>query len=314
MKLATIQEGNWPVAAVMVGDELLVLSGDHGDPQLAGFPSTVIGLLHDGPETMRRLADVIARLGNDKARLATLRAAGALRPYDEDLLLAPIPIPGTMFAAGLNYLDHLEEMGSPIPKEAYVFHKSVASITGPRSAIARPVGHTGMVDWEAELAVAIGVECHRVSEADALSYVAGYMVANDVSARDWLDPVFQNPGIMEPIVNWDRNMMGKSFPTFCPLGPVLVTADEIPDPQVLPIRSRVNGSVMQESNTRLMIFSVAQIIAHLSRWYVLRPGDVILTGTPAGVGVGRTPRIFLQGGDVVEVEIQGLGRVVNSVQ
>ncbi|WP_453962235.1 fumarylacetoacetate hydrolase family protein [Amorphus suaedae] len=234
-------------------------------------------------------------------------------PSDQCRLAAPIPVPGTLYAAGMNYRDHLVEMKTPVPTEPFVFIKGVASVAGPGDDIVRPEGHGDMVDWEGELAVVIGRECHKVAEGDALDCVAGYMASNDVSARDWVAAVQATPGVFEPIMNWDRNVLGKGFPTFCPLGPALVTADEIPDPQDLKLETRIDGETVQSSHTGNMVFPIARLIAHLSYWLVLRPGDVILTGTPAGVGVGRNPKRFLQPGQIVEVEIERIGKIVNTV-
>ena len=170
-----------------------------------------------------------------------------------------------------------------------------------------------MVDWEAELVVVIGKSCHNATPDTALDYVFGYMAANDLSARDWVQQTFDSKSHMDAINNWCINLLGKQFPTFCPLGPCLVTKSEITDPTALKIECRVNGKIMQSSHTSKMLFSVAQVISYVSKFYALNPGDAILTGTMAGVGYGRSPKIFLKSGDIIEVEIEKIGILRNIV-
>jgi 2-keto-4-pentenoate hydratase/2-oxohepta-3-ene-1,7-dioic acid hydratase in catechol pathway len=213
-------------------------------------------------------------------------------------LLNPINRPGKIICVGLNYMDHCLETNTPPPERPLLFTKFTTAINGPRDDIVWSTGLTTEVDFEAELAVIIGKKCRRVNEVGALNYVAGYTAANDVSARD----------VQLGDVQWVR---GKSLDTFCPLGPAFVTVDEIPDPQNLAIRSILNGDVMQDSNTNLMIFPVAHLIAFCSQAFTLEPGDIILTGTPHGVGLGRDPKVYMNDGDVIVVEIEGIGRIEN---
>ncbi len=217
-------------------------------------------------------------------------------------LLAPIE-PKTIYCIGLNYRKHAEETGAKIPEHPIVFMKSPTALQDPDGPIVLPRHlRSDQVDYEAELAVVIGTECKNVSRAEALNYVLGYTIANDVSARDWQK---QWGGSQ-----WCR---GKGFDTFCPIGPGLTLPSGIKDPQNLTIRTRVNGVVMQESNTRDMIFSVAEIIEFLSGSTTLEPGTLILTGTPEGVGMGRKPPLYLKAGDLVECEIEGIGILTNPV-
>jgi 2,4-diketo-3-deoxy-L-fuconate hydrolase len=206
------------------------------------------------------------------------------------------PVGGSrqFIAIGLNYGKHAAETGAEPPKEPIVFNKAITSIQGPNDDVKLPEGSTQM-DWEVELGVIIGATARSVAKDKALTYVAGYCLANDVSERHWQT---QRGG------QWVK---GKSFDTFGPLGPVLVTADEIPDPQKLPVSLKVNGVVRQNSSTSDMIFSVAEIVAHLSLFMTLLPGDVIVTGTPEGVGLGMKPPVFLKRGDVMELEAGILG-------
>jgi 2,4-diketo-3-deoxy-L-fuconate hydrolase len=202
---------------------------------------------------------------------------------------APVGGSRQFVAIGLNYGKHAAETGAEPPKEPIVFNKAITSIQGPNDDVKWPEGSTQM-DWEVELGVIIGTTARSVPKDRALNYVAGYCLANDVSERHWQT---QRGG------QWVK---GKSFDTFGPLGPVLVTADEIPDPQKLPVSLKVNGVVRQNSSTSDMIFSVAEIVAHLSLFMTLLPGDVIVTGTPEGVGLGMKPPVFLKRGDVMELE------------
>jgi ureidoglycolate lyase len=208
---------------------------------------------------------------------------------------APVGNVGKFLAIGLNYVDHAKEANQPIPKEPILFMKASSCIAGPNDAVALPKGSV-KGDWEVELAFAIGKTAKAVSEADALDYVAGYMICNDVSEREWQ---------LERGPTWDK---GKGFDTFGPLGPWLVTTDEIRDPQNLAMWLDVNGKRMQTGSTKTMIFDVRKLISYVSFLCTLKPGDVITTGTPPGVGMGIKPNpVFLRPGDVMRVGIDGLG-------
>jgi 2-keto-4-pentenoate hydratase/2-oxohepta-3-ene-1,7-dioic acid hydratase in catechol pathway len=208
--------------------------------------------------------------------------------------------PGKIVCVGLNYLDHAQEGGMELPKAPLLFAKWPNSLIGDGEPIVLPPEATE-VDYEAELGVVIGTKAKRVSEADALEYVEGYICVNDVSARD----------LQFGDGQWTR---GKSVDTFCPVGPRLVPREEIADPQQLGIRCIVNGEALQDSSTAQMIFSVAEIIAYVTRVITLDPGDLIATGTPAGVGVFRDPKVLLKDGDEVSVEIEGVGTLTNPVE
>jgi 2-keto-4-pentenoate hydratase/2-oxohepta-3-ene-1,7-dioic acid hydratase in catechol pathway len=217
-------------------------------------------------------------------------------------VLAPIE-PKTIYGIGLNYRKHAEETGAKIPEHPIVFLKSPTALQNPEGPIVLPRHlRSERVDFEGELGVVIGYECKNVSRAEAMNYVLGYTIANDVSARDWQKDWGGS--------QWCR---GKTFDTFCPLGPALVTPSGLKNPNDLAIRTRVNGVTMQESNTRDMIFQIAEIIEFLSGSTTLEPGTLILTGTPEGVGMGRKPPVYLKAGDVVEVEIEGIGILRNPV-
>ncbi|MBV9664144.1 MAG: fumarylacetoacetate hydrolase family protein [Actinobacteria bacterium] len=222
------------------------------------------------------------------------------RPLADVRLLAPVINPQKVLAIGLNYAKHAREGGIEPPKSPVSFVKTNNSIVGPDDEIRYSKDDSTQVDYEVELAVVMGRTARRVSTADALDYVLGYTVCNDVSARDAQFGDGQ----------WVRS---KSFDTFCPLGPSIVTTDEIPDPQTLGLRCRVNGTTLQDSNTADMIFGCAEIISFLSRAMTLEPGDVIATGTPEGVGFARKPPVWLLDGDVVECEVDGIGVLRNQV-
>jgi len=216
-------------------------------------------------------------------------------------LLAPL-VPVNVFCVGLNYRAHAAEANLPLPESPVLFMKPTTTVCGPGDPIRLPASSAGPeVDYECELAVVIGTEARDVPEERALEYVFGYTAANDVSARRWQK---HNGG------QWVR---GKSFDTFCPLGPALVTRDELPDPQALRLRTVLNGEVMQEGSTDDMIFPVARIVSFLSQDTTLLPGTVILTGTPPGVGFVRNPPVFLCPGDRVTVEVDGVGALTNPV-
>jgi 2-keto-4-pentenoate hydratase/2-oxohepta-3-ene-1,7-dioic acid hydratase in catechol pathway len=216
-------------------------------------------------------------------------------------LLPPITNPRKIICLGLNYRDHANETGAAIPKEPILFSKyATALIANDAPIVLPPVSKE--VDYEAELVIVVGGRGRNIQPADAMSYVAGYTIGHDVSARDWQ--------LKKEGRQW---MVGKTFDTFAPTGPVLVTTDELTDPHRLPIRLRLNGQTMQDSNTSQMIFDVPSVITYLSQVFTLEPGDLIFTGTPPGVGFARKPPVFLKAGDVVEVEIEGIGVLRNPV-
>jgi len=233
---------------------------------------------------------------------------GKLKPTGETVKIAKLlrPIePVNLFCIGANYAEHVKESGLPMPDNPVIFMKPTTAANDPGEPIRIPAAcdPAGEVDYECELAIVIGRQGRDISEGDALDHVLGYTAANDVSARKW-----QKSG------GGGQWIRGKSFDTFCPLGPAIVTADDIPDPQALTIRTVLNGEVMQNSTTGDMIFTVAKLIAFVSRDTTLLPGTVILTGTPPGVGFARQPAMWLKKGDVVAVELEKVGRLVNPVE
>lgn len=298
-------------AGIAIGEDVLnihIASQKHD--RFAGLPTRVIDIMQSD-SAFARLKSTVQEINSDAGLTHALKACGALEPKSKIKTAAPFE-PLTIYAVGMNYLDHLEEMKSAVPARPYSFVKSTTSIIGNEGDICFPSGHEDMVDWEAELAFVIGKTCFQVAEKDAESYIFGYMCANDISARDWAGEVFSKATPLETIEQWAFNILGKQYPTFCPIGPELVTSDEVGDPSNLNIQCRVNGHVMQNSHTSKMVFSPAALVSYLSQYQTLRAGDVILSGTMGGVGFGRKPQVFLKDGDVVEVEVEKIGTLKNT--
>ena len=256
--------------------------------------------LVDGEGRVHDLSKVVDSIGPNELSPRGLKMLSRLKPESLPLINGSprLGVPyvgiGKFVAIGLNYSDHAKEAGLPIPSEPIVFLKATTCISGPNDDVVQPKNSTKL-DWEIELGVVIGTQARYVEEADALSHVAGYCIVNDVSERAFQMATTQ----------WDK---GKGFDTAGPIGPWLVTTDEIRDPQALAMRLDVNGKRMQSGNTRTMVFSCAKIISHVSHYMTLLPGDIICTGTPPGVGLGIKPTpVFLKPGDVMTLSIQGLG-------
>ncbi len=263
-------------------------------------PTDMIGLLRGGDTSLRAAQQAVAFVrsqleGNDK----TLSLQGITYAIDSVSLLPPVMRPGKVVCLGLNYRDHAAEAGMAVPEYPVLFHKVAGSLIGHSQPIVIP-RISGKIDYEGELAIIIGRRGKYIAEEDALSYVAGYTVGNDVSARDLQFRTSQ----------WTT---GKMLDTFCPLGPALVTRDEVADPNQLAIKTTLNGQVMQEGNTADMIFRVPFIVSYISEVATLEPGDVILTGTPPGIGNTRTPQVFMKPGDTITVEIEQVGKLTNPV-
>ena len=290
MRLVTCEYRRRRHLGAMQGDAVIL-------PALAGEPlDDMLELLEGGPDVWRHYCD----------RLAQLPTACHV-PLASVELLAPIPRPRkNILCLGLNYADHAAESSAArgreaaLPEHPVVFTKAVTSVTGPGADIPFDGTVTAQLDWEVELAVVIGIPGRRISEDRAMDHVFGYTVINDLSARDLQ---FRHK----------QYFLGKSLDGGCPMGPWIVTADEVPDPQTLELRCWVTGQLKQQGNTRQQIFTIAAAIAALSRGTSLEAGDVIATGTPAGVGFARTPPEFLKPGDLVECEVAGIGRLRNRI-
>lgn len=266
------------------GDIVDLCAGD------SSIPSDMRSFIEGGQKTLLAAKSVIDR-------------GGSVIPRDSVKIVAPIYNPDKVLCVGMNYKDHCGEQNAPVPIEPVIFNKFPSSIIGPTEDLQYPE-ETQKLDWEVELTIVIGKDAKRVQESDAMNYVFGYTVAHDVSARDWQ---------LEPGKNGGQWLIGKAMDGFCPLGPAIVMKEDINDPHNLGLRCRVNGVTKQDSNTNQLVHKTAVMVSFISRFMTLRPGDVILTGTPPGVGVFRKPPEYLKRGDVVECEIDGIGKVVNKI-
>ncbi len=295
MQLVTFEHKNTrQIGALLADDRVLPLkaAAETGPEHLrqafpADFPSDLGALLQLGEDILDRVRELV----DTEPDLEPL-------PLPAVRLLAPVPKPGKIVCIGLNYMDHCREQNIRPPETPILFAKFPTAVIGPGDAITWDPALTGQVDYEAELAVVIGRRAKGVKASRAFDYIAGYTALNDVSARD----------LQFGDGQWIR---GKSLDTFCPMGPALVTKDEVPDPQALTIQCQVNEALLQDSTTGEMIFKIPELIEFITRGITLEPGDVIATGTPDGVGVFRDPQVFLQGGEQVTVTIEKVGRLVN---
>jgi 2-keto-4-pentenoate hydratase/2-oxohepta-3-ene-1,7-dioic acid hydratase in catechol pathway len=291
MKFLTIATDHGPRMAIKISEGILEIS------QIMEFIGS------SGPSMPPTLGEAISASGGLEEICSKLepfleRVGSLAIPEDRVRVTRPF-LPQNIICVGLNYRDHALECNRPLPKQPILFAKWNSAMIGPNDAVVLS-SDSSEVDYEAELAVVIGKKCRNVSEQNALNYVAGYTCANDISARD----------LQRLDGQWVR---AKSQDTFGPIGPYVVTRDEIPDPQTLSIRCLVNGRELQNSNTREMIFGVKQLIAFISRGITLHPGDVISTGTPSGIGQAQSPPVYLKAGDKIVVEIDKIGRLSNPI-
>ena len=283
MKLATFDHQGSTRIGILREDGIIDLS--RMAPQL---PTEMCAFLAAGADALEAATAAVGKADRD-----------TLIPLADIRLLAPVLRPPKILAVGLNYADHVAETGRDTPKIPMIFNKQSTAVTAPGDPIHIPRA-SDRVDWEGEFALVIGRRCRHVPRDQAAQVIAGYTIANDVSVRDWQmrSPTFT---------------MGKSFDSHCPLGPVIVTADEVGDPHRLDIRTWVNDELRQSSNTRELIFDCFALIEHLSTAFTLEPGDVISTGTPSGVGAAMDPPTFLKAGDTVRIAIDKLGELQNPV-
>lgn len=278
MKLATLKDGT----VVNINDDKAVPLNE------AGFDGSLLDLIQADDQVFNELKKQLEKL------------SGSGKPVKKEQLAAPVARPPKIVAIGLNYLDHASESKMDVPDTPLVFTKFSSSIIGPTDEIRIPVDLTQEVDYEVELGIVIGKKTKNVSPEEALSHVFGYTIINDISARD----------LQFSDKQWVR---GKSLDTFCPMGPVILTTDEVSNPQNLDISCTVNGKTLQQANTMGMIFGVAELVSSLSHSFSLEAGDVIASGTPKGVGFSRKPPIYLTPGDRVQTRISGIGELDNPV-
>jgi len=302
MRLVTYENEAGARLGALHGDMIVDLARLAEAASVAPLPDALLALIDQGPESLVRAQSLVANASPD-----LYQRPGVAQPLAHTRLLAPIPRPRkNIICLGLNYSEHAAESARArgrepkLPEHPVFFTKAVTSVNHPDGEIPLNPSITTQLDWEVELGVVIGRTGKNIPESRALDYVFGYTIVNDISARD----------LQTRHSQWFK---GKSLDGACPMGPCIVTTDEIPDPQTLALRLTVNGIVKQEASTSLMIFSVARIIAVLSQGMTLEPGDVIATGTPSGVGMGRTPPEYLQPGDTVEATISGIGTLRNRI-
>jgi len=280
LKLATFTHAGTRKLGVVEGDQVVDLS-------LAGaqLPADMLSLLEAGPDAMLAVRDAAEH--------------GTRLDLSDVHLEAPIARPPKFLAVGLNYADHVAESGADAPVHPMIFNKQSTCVVGPTDSVHLPRA-SHVLDYEGELGFVIGRRCRHVSRDDAREVIAGYLVVNDVTVRDW----------QLRVPTWT---IGKSFDTHGPIGPWIVTADEVPDPHQLALRTWVNGELRQESNTKQLIFDCFTLVEHLSTAFTLEPGDIVATGTPSGVGIAEKPPRLLKSGDVVRIQIEGIGEIENAV-
>jgi 2-keto-4-pentenoate hydratase/2-oxohepta-3-ene-1,7-dioic acid hydratase in catechol pathway len=303
-----LSDDNGDRPGALLGDELLDLRSAFGCLHVDSLlPPSLTGILVVGEECLAAIDRMVKGLldGPESVRVQ-LRDCNALVPYDQDHVDAPFPGTGLIVCSGHTYAAHAQEMKSSRPEHMAGFIKNSNAVVGTGKPIVLPARHPDMVDFEGEFCVVIGRPCHDVSADEAQDYVAGYLLINDISARDWVAEA-------RATGNMFFNELGKQFPTFCPMGPCLVTADEIIDANDVHFKTMVNEVVMQSASTRDLSFSISEIVSFWSRWYRFQPGDVITTGSPPGVGAGRNPPVYLKPGDRVTVESEGFGYLSNPV-
>jgi 2-keto-4-pentenoate hydratase/2-oxohepta-3-ene-1,7-dioic acid hydratase in catechol pathway len=281
MKLVTFTHRSSTRIGAVMAEEVVDLCA-----QGRALPRDMLSFLEQGQAALDQTREVCVS-GRDRVALADVT------------LEAPLHRPPKILAVGLNYRDHIEETGRPMPEVPMIFNKQSTSVIGPGGGIYRPKDSV-QLDYEGELGFVIGKRCRRVPKDKAASVIAGYTIVNDVSVRDWQ-------------MRSATTTMGKSWDTHCPMGPYIVTTDEVPDPHGLELRTWVNGELRQHSNTKHLLFNCFDIVEHLSTAFTLEPGDVIATGTPSGVILGMEPKIWLKPGDVVRIAIDQLGVLENPV-
>lgn len=315
MKLVMIESEGASSAGLVFGEEVLSFARAASILPSAGtVPATVEAIVDERTGALAAARQVVSDLEEaDAALLERLRDATALAPASAVSLGAPLPRPHSVFAHGRAYHSHVQDFEPDAPREKprhppAGFSKAVNSIIGPNDAIRIPAAAPDFIDFEGELCIVFGKECHNVSRDEAMDYVAGYTIINDVSARDW----GSHPEI-DLFLRSALNTMYKNFPTFCPMGPNVTTIDEIPDYRQLHLVTRLNGDVMQEASLGDLIWDLPELIESYSSIIRFMPGDVMSTGTPGGVGAGRKPPVFMKDGDVVSVSVEGIGELTNRV-
>lgn len=315
MKLVTIGRTPAGVPGCVVGDDVLDFALAVAVlPAAAEVPDTVAAIVDFAGGGVARAQKILASLSEDICE--ALRKQGALRPLGEVRLMAPLPRPEIMFFHGQAFHGHVQDWDANAKREVpdhppAGFYKAQHSITGPYDPIHIPAAAPDYIDYEGEICVVFGRRCYQVSRDEAMEYVAGYTIINDVSARDWTRASAESHTFVH--ARPALNSMYKSFPTFCPMGPYVVTRDEIPDHRQLRLTTRLNGEVMQDAQLSDLIWDIPELIESYSRSIPFGPGDILSAGTPGGVGAGRKPPVFMKAGDVVSVSVEAIGEIRNPV-
>jgi 2-keto-4-pentenoate hydratase/2-oxohepta-3-ene-1,7-dioic acid hydratase in catechol pathway len=318
MKLAMLNVAMESHPAIMLssGGYIDIKVASHAGLFNGAVPSSIRDILHAGHDrldSVRRLLD--SAENNTGSTVERLSERAGVISAEEAVLLEPLR-PTFILCTGGSFLAHVREMGVAPPEAPGGFIKAPHTITGPRGRILLPPTAPSMIDFECEFACVFDRHCHNVSPEEALDYIGGYTMINDVSARDgagdWFESLTKN-NPKRSCELWDRVVLGKQYPTFCPIGPVVVTKDELTDPHDVHVKTTLNGKVMQLAHTGELAFPIAKIISHFSRWHVFEAGDVMSTGSPAGVGYAHDPKVFLRPGDLVEVEGSRIGALRNTV-
>lgn len=318
MRLITINYPSCTRAGVIDKDDVLDISAGLDYFGLETWvPESVVSVLQAGDAGMdriRRLVEVFKSA--DYGALDDLRFRKILSPLASLNILSPIPRPNWILLGGRTFRAHVEEMSvkfnvdvnTLIPEFPHGFPKDPNTVIGHKESIKLPENHPNMVDYEGELAIVIGKTCHNVTEDNAMDYVAGYTLLNDVSARDWNATMRKEDGSLD----FTYIRLGKQFPTFCPVGPCLITKDELPDHNDIEFALSLNGEEMQRANTNDLLHPIPKVVSHFSKWHKFEPGDILTIGSPSGVGYSRNPPVFLTHGDVVEISIPSLGVVLSN--
>ncbi len=315
MKLITIADGTQAAPGCLFGEQVVnFVRAAQTIPSAAAIPNSLAQILDERAGGLTAARRFLGDLQNANASsLDRLRQTGALLPKEQARLRAPLLHPYNIFAHGRAYHSHVRDFDPNAPRERpnhppTGFQKALTSIIGPGEAIRIPSSAPNYVDFEGEFCVVFGRECHKVSRAEAMDHVAGYTIINDVSARDWALRKDLNPILQSAL-----NLMYKNFDTFCPLGPNITTKDEIPDYRTQRLVTRVNGTVMQDTSLSELIWDIPELIETYSAILRFMPGDIMTTGTPGGVGAGRTPPVFMKAGDVVSVTVEAIGELSNPI-
>jgi len=313
MKLLTLRTTEGFHTGVLLESDVLDLHiASASLRSLGALPRTMRGLLGSLDANAALIQDTLGQLAHESVR-ETLLAKGALVPLSGLRLGPVVPDSDLVLAGSMNSRGHLAEMHDELPLHPCAFHKVRSALAASGDDILPPPDYAQMIDWEGEFCAVIGTRCHRVTPESALRYVAGFTLMNDISARDFVLPFVTAKGAAPTAIAWERNVLGKNFPTFCPIGPVIATRDEFSAQIDYLMETMVNGELVQSSTKADLVFGIAEMVSYFSTFYVFQPGDIISMGSPPGVGMARNPQRFLKTGDIVEVRVAEIGALQNRI-